>query len=36
MKIRYRIDFMINISIRKTSVIKRFINNNVTNDYDVI
>ena len=36
MTIRYKIVFVCDISVGKTSVMNRFIDNNFTNDYDVI
>ena len=36
MTIRYKLVFVGDISVGKTSVMNRFISNNFTNDYDVI
>ena len=36
MTIRYKLVFVGDINVGKTSVMNRFINNNFTNDYDVI
>lgn len=36
MTVRYKIVFVGDISVGKTSVMNRFIDNNFTNDYDVI
>ena len=36
MTIRYKIVFVGDISVGKTSVMNRFISNNFSNDYDVI
>ena len=35
MTVRYKIVFVGDISVGKTSVMNRFIDNNFTNDYDV-
>ena len=36
MTLRYKLVFVGDISVGKTSVMNRFIDNNFTNDYDVI
>ena len=36
MTIRYKLVFVGDVNVGKTSVMNRFINNNFTNDYDVM